>query len=481
MHLPFIGPPRRFDHAYAPWPVCGPSRSAFMTGLYASTTGLVSNSVINSVQSRDLQDWKTLPERFSDGGRATASVGKVFHGSSFKNSFQYDARVGLKRDCPPPGLTRRPYMWCKRSWWWSPPDGDELIAETTIKTIRALDRAGRAFFLAVGFHKPHMVWPLDDASWDRNANLPPGVDASMRGIPANASMPYKTGCLGNPHHGGHLPDGGDGKPVDVWATGSCESGYAALEVDAYIEQVRRAYCASFSRTDDQVGKVLSEIKRYEWWNNTIVIATSDHGFSLGENNHIAKHHLYDVVMRVPLGLRLPPSVTERTGSRPRRFVSLLDLYPTLTRLANIQLDQTTIGRLDGTDLFESDPTLTNSKTQLAALLRGSGVGNATGYTQAVYPIVEEDGSECLVLEELRFVRNTNASARQVPGTQELSSSSRIHDLYLLPTQLDNPYHCNITEGLHGNVIQDGRFEGEVTEALGRFIDVQRSREHQAHD
>lgn len=67
----------------------------------------------------------------------------------------------------------------------------------------------------------------------------------------------------------------------------------------------------------------------------------------------------------------------------------MDLYPTLTRLANVPFDATTADLLDGTDLFEATSEgFSNTTTELAQLLVSRGVGNATSYRQSVYPIVE---------------------------------------------------------------------------------------------
>ena len=68
----------RFDHAYAQYPVCNPSRTSFLSGLHPETTGvmdqqtLLKNSVPNVVY---------LPEHFSANGYFTAAIGKVEHGS----------------------------------------------------------------------------------------------------------------------------------------------------------------------------------------------------------------------------------------------------------------------------------------------------------------------------------------------------------------------------------------------------------------
>ena len=66
----------RFDAAYAQFPVCAPSRSSFLTGLYPQQTGVLQNGQ----RFREfVPDVVTLPEYFARNGYFTARVGKIFH------------------------------------------------------------------------------------------------------------------------------------------------------------------------------------------------------------------------------------------------------------------------------------------------------------------------------------------------------------------------------------------------------------------
>jgi len=67
----------RFDHAYAQYPLCNPSRSSFLTGHYPTQTGIMNNNDYFRVKH---PDYVTLPQYFKNNGYAALRVGKIFHG-----------------------------------------------------------------------------------------------------------------------------------------------------------------------------------------------------------------------------------------------------------------------------------------------------------------------------------------------------------------------------------------------------------------
>jgi arylsulfatase A-like enzyme len=96
----------------------------------------------------------------------------------------------------------------------------------------------------------------------------------------------------------------------------------------------RAYYATVSFADKQVGRVLSALRKLGLDRNTVVVLTSDHGFHLGEKGRWSKHgSLYDPVLRVPLVVSLPG--TDAAGQVSSRTVELVDLFPTLLEVAGI--------------------------------------------------------------------------------------------------------------------------------------------------
>ena len=66
----------RFEQAHCQYPLCGPSRTSFLTGLYPNQSGVRENRVV----LRDaLPEVVTLPQLFRQNGYEVVRVGKLFH------------------------------------------------------------------------------------------------------------------------------------------------------------------------------------------------------------------------------------------------------------------------------------------------------------------------------------------------------------------------------------------------------------------
>src|SRR5207244_12966493 len=136
----------------------------------------------------------------------------------------------------------------------------------------------KSFFLAVGFTKPHSPPTAPKKFFDmydpKTIELPPDFaakPAAPEGFP-KASIPMRNGDL-------------------------------FINREATPEAARemiRAYWASTSWTDWNVGRVLKELDALGLRDNTIILLWGDHGYHLGEKGKWSKHNsLYEVGTRVP--------------------------------------------------------------------------------------------------------------------------------------------------------------------------------------
>jgi arylsulfatase A-like enzyme len=98
------------------------------------------------------------------------------------------------------------------------------------------------------------------------------------------------------------------------------------------ENLVRAYLASVSFMDSQVGRVLAALRESGRADDTIVVLWSDHGWHLGEKLITGKNTLWERSTRVPL-VFAGPGIAR--GARCAEPVELLDLFPTLLELCGL--------------------------------------------------------------------------------------------------------------------------------------------------
>lgn len=305
----------RFEHAYAQYPVCNPSRISMLTGLRPETFGIFDN---RTPYREKIPGALTLPRHFRRAGYHTVKIGKVFHDGP-----EFDDPEGWDEASVPEGvagydkgegrqiLTSLP--WCR--WVASDaPDDRHPDGQAATEALRVLAqrKAGDPpLFLALGFRRPHDPFIAPRAYFDLyplDRLTPPAEQRGPAADPLSAiSSPNRF-------------------PFD----------------DRDRREFMRAYYAGVSFTDAQLGRVLGALDRLGMADDTIVVVTSDHGYHLGERGWWNKDTLFELATRVPLLVRIPGM--KSGGRTTQRLVELVDLFPTLTDLAGLQTPPGLAGR-----------------------------------------------------------------------------------------------------------------------------------------
>ena len=131
--------------------------------------------------------------------------------------------------------------------------------------------------------------------------------------------------------------------------------------DEGLKRFTQAYLACVTAVDDNIGQVVNAIDNSKFKDNTIIVFVSDHGWTMGEKNHVYKNSLWEESTRVPLTIRAPGLTKPNT--KVNHPVSLIDVYPTLLELAG--LDNNTIKNDKGKSLdgFSLKPFLEDPNTK----------------------------------------------------------------------------------------------------------------------
>lgn len=304
-----------FRNAHCQAPLCNPSRSSILTGLRPSTTGI--HGLAPGIRAvKETRDRVTLPQHFAANGYSTYSCGKIFHDGSIApakrtNEFQaWGPAPGIPM--PPKKFVQTPDPIRAMDWGVFPErdedQADWKIADAAIGQLRRM--AGeKPFFLAVGFRLPHVPCFASQKWFD----LYPEETLMLPAVLKNdrSDVPEFSWFL---HW--KLPE-----PRLSW-----------LEKAQQWRPLVRAYLASTSFMDSQVGRVLDALEASGHASNTVVVLWSDHGWHLGEKAITGKNTLWERSTRVPL-IFAGPGVTK--GAVCDRPAELLDLYPTLVELCGL--------------------------------------------------------------------------------------------------------------------------------------------------
>ncbi|MFQ5718321.1 MAG: sulfatase [Acidobacteriota bacterium] len=114
-----------------------------------------------------------------------------------------------------------------------------------------------------------------------------------------------------------------------------------------VAHMSDAYDEEIQFVDEQIGRLLEELRARDLYDSSLIVFTADHGEEFLEHGHLAHGTgLYDVLVHVPLIIKFPcpgPSCGSRTIDAQ---VSLLDLLPTLASAAGL----TPPAGIEGADL-----------------------------------------------------------------------------------------------------------------------------------
>ncbi len=328
----------RFDRAYCQQALCNPSRASLLCGRRPDSLGIW--NLTKGLREAD-PNVVTLPQLFKQHGYFTQGIGKIFHNwrtvdkgdaqswsvPAVLHYARHDDDMPLVHSELPPDTATAPR--CMRL---DVPDNayfDGRAADFAVEALKERGEDGKAFFLAVGFWKPHLPFNPPAKYWglyDRKNIAMPIHPEPTEGVPEVAL------------HDNREIMGAAGKD--------------GLSVDD-IRELRHGYLAGISFLDVQLGKVLDELDRQNLSRNTVIVFWSDHGFHLGENSLWCKTSNFERDARVPLIIAVPEC--KHAGCGTDSLVELVDLYPTLAELCGLVPP----GRLDGVSLVPilSQPTV----------------------------------------------------------------------------------------------------------------------------
>lgn len=330
-----------FKNAYCAGPICNPSRTSLLTGLAPYITGVYSNDDHWSI-SKQASDALVLPEAFKKAGYTTLWAGKIFHDMSAPST----ARLEAMWDDLGGNLSRQLYDGSTNVCPYGPghPNGYGILPDSVFADIHNTELAqnwlnkdyDKPFFMAIGIIRPHAPmtapWRFFDMYPLESISLPPGyLENDLDDVPE----------MGKKLSGMNLN---------------------RLKKSGKWPEYIQAYLACVSFADESIGRVITALENSKYRDNTIVVLWGDHGYHVGEKEHLAKTTLWEQGTHNLLMFSVPGMISK--GVNCNEAVSLLDIYPTLQELCNLpdvpqKLSGQSIANLiRNPDLERKDPVLT---------------------------------------------------------------------------------------------------------------------------
>ena len=296
----------RFENFFCASPVCSPARASFLTGRIPSQHGIhdwISHGCLHDPQGRTwhgpeesikyLHGMTAFTDVLSDNGYTCGISGKWHMGASDVPQKSHD-------------------FWCVHSLGGSSyvdyhvfDNGPELLhkeqyitdffTDRAIDFLRGREEVDQPFCLSVHYTAPHAPW--------RREEQPEDIWDSYDGI--EFSLPVEP-----PH------------PWEGWDP-----------TDEERRTTIQGYYTTITAMDRAIGRLLSELETLGMQEDTLVVFTSDNGYSMGHHGFTGKGNgtfplnLYEESVKVPFIVRHPGRVP--AGGVRSDLVSHYDFMPTL--------------------------------------------------------------------------------------------------------------------------------------------------------
>ena len=326
-----------FTHAHIPGGTCGavcmPSRAMLHTGRTLFH--------INREGQEIPQAHTTLGECFRSAGYATFGTGKWHNGrSSYARSFtsgdeiffggmgdhwnvpayRFDPTGRYDSTCPfvadPFHSNTVTLRQCDHIE--AGKHSTDLFVDASSRFVEATD-SSEPFFMYVSLMAPH----------------------DPRTMPEQFLKMYDPEAIALPEN--FLPE----HPIDTGALKIRDEMLAAFPRDP--NEIRKhiaEYYAMISHLDHGFGRLVAALQEEGKLDNTIIVLAGDNGLAVGQHGLMGKQNLYDHSVRVPL-VFAGPGIPE--GRQCNDLVYLLDIFPTLCQLTNVDVP----GSVEGKSLVRS--------------------------------------------------------------------------------------------------------------------------------
>ena len=339
----------RLTNFYVAWPACTPSRGAWLTGRYPQRNGIydmIRNEAPDYGHKYKPDEYAVTWERI--GGMDLREI----HLPQILQKAGYYSGIFGKWDL---GMHRR-FLPLQRGW-------DEFYGFVN---------TGIDYYTHERYGVPSMYRNNDPTTEDKGTYCTDLFRReAVRFLKENKDRPFFLYLPFNAPHGASNLDpvirtGGAQAPekwrkmypelhAEAGTRDGTRYGKPAKVANKSLRKVN--YLGAMTAMDDAIGDVLNLLDEYDLTDNTIVVFFSDNGGSGGADNAPLRGHkglVFEGGIRVCSMVRYPGRIAPNSVND--EFLTSMELFPTLLRLANVQPPEGVV--LDGFDMM---PVLADGK------------------------------------------------------------------------------------------------------------------------
>ena len=324
----------RFEHALTPNSFCTPARAAALTGKYSHRNG------VTHLNQRFDGSQQTFPKLLQKAGYETTLFGK-WHLLSRPTGFDYFCVQKMQGKPWDPNVFEPHHPWID----WSPKNqrealnggrkikgyNNEVITTEAIQWLKQKRDPSKPFCLLLHPKPPHEPYTpptrYEDFLKDVFIPEPPTLLDDYKGrTPEAISEIMRNNRIIL-------------KPVFKDMRERIEKENPGISRNDLTRKMYQEYIKGYYRlvksVDDQVARVLDYLKESGLEKDTLVIYTSDQGFSLGEHGFYNKQWMYENPLHQPLLVRFPGKISPKQVHQS--MVNHIDLAPTLLDYAELPI------------------------------------------------------------------------------------------------------------------------------------------------
>lgn len=297
-----------FENFFCASPVCSPARASLLTGKIPSQHGVHDWLIDDPQDAKEieyLEGHLAYTDILNDCGYICGLSGKWHLGKSstpqkgFKHWFAHKSGGGPYYNAP---------IYKDNVLIHDPRYVSDVITEDAISFIESVQ--DQPFYLQVGFTAPHAPW----------INNHPKQYTELY-----EDCLFKTCQMGEKH------------PDAIYLTDEVLNDERANQI---------GYYAAITAMDANIGKIIDKLEELNLRENTLIVFTSDNGFSCGQHGFWGKGNgtfpinLYDTSLKVPFIISQPSTIKQNV--RCDSLVSAYDFMPTLLEYLEIDYLDTTL-------------------------------------------------------------------------------------------------------------------------------------------